>query len=266
MTITHLVPAIRHLVYDLPGELVNVLALTLQEIPGQPWSNVRSRVLQAISQPDLCHRVDQFLDEWRRVAPDISPESVALALLAAADMETFYRINQQLELVWTGPDSPAVPLRRTDQALLQLINTARQRLHIVCFAVYNVEKIAAALVAAANRGVRIALYLETPSASEGKIAYDSVQSLGSAVTGQADVYIWPLAQRLVDENGRHGSLHAKFAVADGNLMLVSSANLTRYAMTLNMELGLLVSGGKLPAQMEEHLNRLVERQVFQRLV
>ncbi len=264
MTITNLVPAVRHLVYDLPGELANVLALTLQEMSGQPWSNVRSRVLQAISQPDVCHRVDQFLDEWWRVAPDVSPESVALALLAAADMETFCRTNQQLELVWTGPDSQIVPLRRTDQVLLQLINMATRRLHIVSFAVYNVANIAAALVAAANRGVQISLYLETPSASEGRIAYDTVRALGSAVTRQASVYIWPLAERLVDENGRHGSLHAKLAIADGRLMLVSSANLTQYAMTLNMEVGLLVRGDRLPAQMEQHLNRLVETKVFQR--
>jgi phosphatidylserine/phosphatidylglycerophosphate/cardiolipin synthase-like enzyme len=46
-------------------------------------------------------------------------------------------------------------------------------------------------------------------------------------------------------------------------MLISSANLTGHAMTLNMELGLLVHGGPLPAQVETHLERLVERGVFE---
>ena len=265
MSSAALIPAIRRLVYDLPDELVSALADALQRAQDHPWSGVRARALTAVSQPDVTHQVTRFLDEWQREAPDVSPERVALALLAAADMETYCRTTQQLELVWTGPDSHVVPLRRTDQVLLQLISSAKERLHVVSFAVYKVDVIAEALVTAANRGVSISLYLETPSASEGRIAYNTVQALGSAVTRQVTVYVWPLLRRKTDEHGRHGSLHAKFAVADGQTLLVSSANLTQYAMTLNVELGLLVHGGKLPGQMERHLSRLVEQQVFQKL-
>jgi len=48
-------------------------------------------------------------------------------------------------------------------------------------------------------------------------------------------------------------------------MLVSSANLTEYAMMLNMEMGLLVQGGPLPGQVEAHLERLVEDGIFQQV-
>ena len=57
-------------------------------------------------------------------APEVSPQSVALALLAAANVEETHRCNEAIDLVWTGPDSHVIPLRRTDQALLQLINEA----------------------------------------------------------------------------------------------------------------------------------------------
>lgn len=40
-------------------------------------------------------------------------------------------------------------------------------------------------------------------------------------------------------------------------MFLSSANLTEYAFTINMELGLLVTGGKLPEQVEQHFERLI---------
>jgi phosphatidylserine/phosphatidylglycerophosphate/cardiolipin synthase-like enzyme len=61
---------------------------------------------------------------------------------------------------------------------------------------------------------------------------------------------------------RHGSLHAKCAVADRRVLFVSSANLTEYALKLNMELGLLVRGGDLPGRAIGHLRRLVEEGVL----
>jgi phosphatidylserine/phosphatidylglycerophosphate/cardiolipin synthase-like enzyme len=40
-------------------------------------------------------------------------------------------------------------------------------------------------------------------------------------------------------------------------MFLSSANLTEYAFTINMELGLLVTGGTLPERVQRHFERLV---------
>jgi len=47
-------------------------------------------------------------------------------------------------------------------------------------------------------------------------------------------------------------------VADGNRLFLSSANLTDYAFTINMELGLLVTGGMLPSQVERIFDALVK--------
>lgn len=76
------------------------------------------------------------------------------------------------------------------------------------------------------------------------------------------MYVWPLERRPRDQAGRYGSLHAKFAVVDEAALLVSSANLTEYALNLNMELGLLVRGGGLPPRVVGHLRQLVEDKVF----
>ncbi len=254
---------IRRLVADLPVELVGSLAAALDEAIADDWPALRTGAMSTVAQPDVRQRLGRFLDFWQATAPGVSPASVALGLLAAAQVEEYHRDYQKLELVWTGPDSQVIPLRRTDQALLQLINSAQERLHVVSFAVYKPEAIIQALVSAAQRGVSIAIYLETPDASEGKVTHDTIRALGSQVAQAARIYVWPLARRLQDERGRHGSLHAKVALADATSMLVSSANLTGYAMTLNMEMGLLVHGGALPAQVEAHLERLVERGVFE---
>ena len=61
---------------------------------------------------------------------------------------------------------------------------------------------------------------------------------------------------------RHGSLHAKCAVADAATLLISSANLTAYALSLNMELGLLVRGGPQPQEVAAHFTGLIQRGVL----
>jgi phosphatidylserine/phosphatidylglycerophosphate/cardiolipin synthase-like enzyme len=262
MIAQRLAQEIHRLVADLPAELVGRLSNVLSEAGTENWHRLRAQAVNAMTQPAVRERVSEFLDFWQSNAPAVSAESVALSLLAAAQVEEHYREHQRLELVWTGPDSRVIPLRRTDQALLQLINEAQETLHIVSFAVYKAEAISQAIVNAARRGVSVAIYLETPDASERKITFDTIKALGGEVAHRAHIYVWPLEKRLQAADGKHGSLHAKIALADGQTMLISSANLTEYAMTLNMEMGLLVRGGPLPEQVETHLEWLVEEGVF----
>ena len=248
---------ISRLAAALPASLVVTLAETIRTSERLEWPYLRARALAAVSHAMAQFRVNALFDAWQRSAPHVQGAAVALALLSAAQSEERRRQGQRVELVWTGPESQVIPFRRTDQALLQLINGATRRLLIVSFAVYDIDDIAQALLQAAQRRVAVVICLETPDASAGRIAYNTIRSLGDALRQQARIYIWPLSRRPTSPDGRHGSLHAKVAVADGNALLVSSANLTSNAMTLNMELGTLVRAGELPASVEAHFNRLI---------
>ena len=103
----------------------------------------------------------------------------------------------------------------------------------------------------------------TIHADSDDIEVATIKALGGDVPQHARIYAWPLDQRPRTDDGKHGSLHAKIALADGQTMLISSANLTQYAMTLNMEMGILVHGGPLPSQVERHFTRLVEQGAFE---
>ncbi|GAC1449363.1 MAG: hypothetical protein NVSMB9_33160 [Isosphaeraceae bacterium] len=72
------------------------------------------------------------------------------------------------------------------------------------------------------------------------------------------LYFWPKVHRERDPNGKVGILHVKCVVADGRWLFLSSANLTEYAFSINMELGVLITGGEHP--------RIVERQFEQLIV
>ncbi len=112
---------------------------------------------------------------------------------------------------------------------------------VVSYAVYKIPRIRDALIAAAKRGVRIRLIVETPNRIEGQGEYDCLLALGDGVASACSIYYWPQENRPTDENGKIGILHVKCAVADGRQLFLSSANLTDYAFTIEMELGLLVT-------------------------
>ena len=110
---------------------------------------------------------------------------------------------------------------------------------------------------AAGRGVRLTIIVETPDRIEGQGEYSTIRALGREVAGCSTVYYWPREHRPVGENGKAGLLHVKCAVADGEWLFLSSANLTQQAFTINMELGMLVRGGTMPRRVEQQFDQLV---------
>jgi phosphatidylserine/phosphatidylglycerophosphate/cardiolipin synthase-like enzyme len=215
-----------------------------------------SHVRAAVPTPNYEEITSELLAA--RAAQDPTPDSAALALALAAAREREQAGRQQrVSIVWTGPETDAVPVRRTDQALLELIARASRKLIIVSFAVYKVQEVATALIAAARRGCDVAIVLESEVESGGKVSYEMAAALGSEVATHAKLYSWPYDLRPETRAGKRASLHVKCAVADGERLLVSSANLTEYAFTKNMELGLLVEGGEIPRRVEAHLDALI---------
>jgi phosphatidylserine/phosphatidylglycerophosphate/cardiolipin synthase-like enzyme len=236
---------------------MHTLAEAIQSCDPADWPWSKARIAAGISQPHYRSLAIGFFDAWQSEAKTISPEAVAAALLTAAHSEQAHQQHQSVELVWTGPDVGVVPLRRTEQALLQVIDSATRRATVVSYAVYHIPRICEALVRAADRGVSINVIIETPDRLEGQNTYDTLKALGPSVAACCGVFLWPLEKREKDDNGKIGILHVKCAVADGHRMFLSSANFTEYAFTINMELGLLVTGGKLPGQVERHFEQLV---------
>ena len=243
-----LVAVIGRLVASLPDGALNRLERLLEE------GASRGAVLEAVPN-------DAYRDQARRLVTlmdgaGADGPTVALAIAAARERERMAR-GERISIVWTGPETPAIAMRRTDQALLELIAVTRKRLIVVSFAVYKVPAVADALVACAERGCDIAVVLESEAESGGRVTYEMSQALGSEAAQHATLYTWPLELRPDVGAGRRASLHAKCAVGDEERLLVSSANLTEYAFTKNIELGLLVEGGEVPGRVQAHLEALI---------
>ena len=177
-------------------------------------------------------------------------------LIAASYVYTKAASEQTTELVWTGPTTPFVSARRTEQALLQVIKAAEQSLFITSFVAYDVSTIVKALNAANDRGVAISMLLELSQDHGGSITFDAIGKMRTLVPA-AKLYAW----RDKADPFSDGRVHAKVAVADGKTCFITSANLTGFAMERNMEAGVLIVGGQVPIALDKHLQALIAMKV-----
>jgi phosphatidylserine/phosphatidylglycerophosphate/cardiolipin synthase-like enzyme len=246
----------------LDGSLVEHLAQRIEALPVEAGPDARLAAIGHIAPASARSVAKTVIDAWNERAVDLSPAAVAAALRAADAVDAYHRAEATLELVWTGPAPATTQLRRTDQALLEVIGAARNDLLLVSFAVHGAGALQSALLEALARGVRIRLVLESPEESRGRVDAAFTTWLGPQLAAGAERYVWPYEMREkvagVSGEARFGVLHAKCAVADRRVLFLSSANLTDHALQLNMELGVLAHGGPLPGQVAGHFDSLVE--------
>jgi len=243
---------------SLPTSLVRGLASAVIGPEVTDWAALRAAACRGVNHPGHRRLISSFMDCWQSSAADVSPQAVSMALITASCDDCDPQRNATVEVVWTGPDAGVIPLRRTEQVILQVAKAAETRLLIASYAVYRVPNVGEALLQAAARGVDVVLVLEAPDKHANPNAYDTLTALGSAVMARCRTYVWPHEKRPVDDHGRRGLFHVKCVAADAKWLLTSSANLTEYALTTNAELGLLVTGGPLPGRVEQHFDRLIE--------
>jgi phosphatidylserine/phosphatidylglycerophosphate/cardiolipin synthase-like enzyme len=154
--------------------------------------------------------------------------------------------------VWTGPTSPFVSARRTEQALLQVIESSREALFITSFVAYDVSSIVKALNSSISRGVKVLMLLESSSEYGGSVSIDVIGKMKDLVP-KATIFAW--SNKSPAFFG--GRVHAKIALADNKMCFITSANLTGFAMEKNMEAGVLINGGRLPIILQRHLQSLI---------
>lgn len=234
----------------LPLDQVEVIASFLQS-HGAPDESNLTNLRKLVPNSGFATQAGALGKAWSRNAV-VDGTTLALALRATALAVKRAREEQRIETVWTGPTTKAVPLRHTLGVLLQVVKASRERLIVVSFAAYKVTQVIAALLTAAERGVKIAVVIDE-STDAGNAFH--------AVKGFADIYCWPDAGTVLPNGGKI-RMHVKAAVADDHTALVGSANLTGQALSQNMELGLLVEGGEIPRRLDSHFRSLIASEVL----
>jgi phosphatidylserine/phosphatidylglycerophosphate/cardiolipin synthase-like enzyme len=167
------------------------------------------------------------------------------------------RLDRPVDVVWTGPAPSRSHPRLTSATVEDLVDRAQQSILLIGYAIYDEAGVVGALERAATRNVAIDLLLERTA--------DNPRYAGPRdppfATMPARRWCWPREQR------EHGAaLHAKVIVIDHHLVMVGSANITRNAMTKNLECGLLIDQPRVAAEIHHHLDSLVADGLVRRIL
>lgn len=237
----------------LPASRIEAIADRLR---GATVSESPENLYQLANAPNTHVALDRMIVAWKQA--DVSGEVLAGVLMGASFAHKRAQSECSVELVWTGPTTPIVATRRTEQVLLDLIDQARNDLFLVSFVTYNVPSVVDALNAAAARNVDVRILLETSIGHGGSLAVDPIEAVRRNVPA-ARLYAWTDRSSEFTE----GRVHAKAAVADGSIAFLTSANLTGHALEKNMEAGVVITGGDVPSGLREHLHALIKTRVIQ---
>lgn len=237
---------------SLPDTLWQQLCAVLSD--AKPDQNAEDiiRVIAAKISPTRQFELLQFLNLLRQKH---TWREIACALELAGSAIRYQQDQTQLEILWTGPDANTV-VRRIDQVLYDLINSATERILLVTFAASHIKHLNSVLENALARSVHLRMVLEFEQASGGQLSFDALRAFSPNIRKNAEIYYWPSEVRERNQAGRTGKLHAKCAVVDDKA-IISSANLTDDAFNRNIELGVL-AGENMAEQIWQQFGNLSE--------
>lgn len=189
--------------------------------------------------------VRSLQDAWTAAGPDLSGRALALVLrTSVAAVAAFRRQVPSTQVVWTGPKVEGSFLRATREVVRELLRGAQAELLVVGYWIAArddgegvIEEVIAALAEAVRSGLTVSVVIDERVRSDGR---NNRQILVSA--WPVDVALPKILTWRLPPSDQHVKLHAKVLLADRRDALVTSANLTSYAMDRNMEMGVRVIG------------------------
>ena len=196
----------------------------------------------------------------------MQPEHIAVMMEAIISARaTRPLLDDQVELVWTGPETAHALNRDTAVVVRELFGQATESVVVAGFAVYQgrdvFRKLAERMEACPALQVRLYLNVQC-SLKDNSLDSEIVRRFARKFIDQD----WPTGSRLPEvyydprslaaDPVKRSSLHAKCVVVDRRVALVTSANFTQAAQERNIEAGVVVRSERFAERLHEHFRSL----------
>lgn len=186
-----------------------------------------------------------LVEVWNRGVDHLSPS--AMATLLRTTMAATSALRRQVpttEVVWTGPKVDGSFLRATREVVREILRDARNELLVVGYWIAArddgegiIEEVIDSLADAVRRGVIVTVIVDERVRADGRDNRGILISAWPPSVSLPRVLTWRLPA-----DDKYLKLHAKVLVGDQRDALVTSANLTAYALDRNMEMGVRIVG------------------------
>src|SRR2546422_7472994 len=144
-----------------------------QALSSSPVFDTKSKVLLKLPSSfnsDLVFLINSLLAEQEK---GLTWREIGLCLQSIGDTNDRVTNEGTSEIIWSGPPTETIPVRRIDQVLYDLIQNAQRHILLVTFAAAKIGFLSNHLLEAAQRAVVVDLVLEFESESEGQLAFDA---------------------------------------------------------------------------------------------
>jgi phosphatidylserine/phosphatidylglycerophosphate/cardiolipin synthase-like enzyme len=206
---------------------------------------------------------------------EIGPAQLATMLdLILADRRARPSMDDQLELVTTGPEVDGIANRDTGVVVRELFANALESVLVAGYAVYQGQRVFQAL---ADRmlelpSLKVRMFLDiqrgpgdtsAPAEIMTRFADRFRSQQWPKDRPMPEVYFDP--RSLEPDPKERSCLHAKCVVVDRQTVFISSANFTEAAQRRNLEIGLLIRSGPLASQLIQYFTDLLSRNLLARV-
>lgn len=231
----------------------------------KPKSTAAIRSALASGSPRLEEQIKRLQALWTSSFPDLPGPALALAFRASADGIQLERLlSPKTQVVWTGPKVEGSYVRATREVVREIIRDAKHELLIVGYWLSArdegegiIEELIELLAEAVCRGTVLTMILDERQRSDGSDNRKILVDVWPKLIPLPRLLTWKLPT-----DDRHLKLHAKVLVADERDALVTSANLTWYAMDRNIEMGVRIVGQP-AATISRHIKLLDQQGTLQ---
>jgi len=174
------------------------------------------------------------------------------------------RVEDQVDLVVTGPETLGVVVRETAAVVHEIFSHAEHSVTVVGYAVHQGQRVFKAL---AERMVllpslRVRMLLDVQRTSDDATPEQTLERFVQRFRNKE----WPIGYPLpkvfyyppsLREGHDRSSLHAKCVIIDSRIAFVSSANFTEAAHERNIEAGVLIRSPAISGYLQGHFDGLL---------
>jgi phosphatidylserine/phosphatidylglycerophosphate/cardiolipin synthase-like enzyme len=227
--------------------------------------------MQRFLAPASAHYAANGLNQL--IATGVSHDALSNVLdLLVVDRRRHVSADNVIDLVTSGPDTPASANRDTAVVVRDMFAYAKRSVWLAGYAVHKGQRVFEALAdrMVAQPDLQVVLILDVRRGPGDTTANDDLLRRFTSHFRERE---WPqnrplpkvfyFPKSLESDPRDRAALHAKCVVIDAEACFVSSANFTQAAQSKNVEIGLLVRSDVVAKRLQRYLEGLVQANIVQ---